>query len=251
MKHTLLLALAALGLAVRPALAQSLTLNTGDTITVNGSGTAGNIGLTVYTPPNSMTTINATLNYAVSTNGTSTFTLGTGGTLTGSTFGLTANGSGLITVTGGTITNTVGGSCLYAAGSGPVAVSGGTFTIGTNSDGLANIGSGSLTVTGGTFTGGIYDLAALSSSSTIDLYGDFGLPFGTSQAIPTDPNNGVKSSFYGRLQNSAAGQTFTYKNFGTITQHQTVAPEPSPAAVLAIGIFGLGARALKARKRTA
>ncbi len=251
--------LAALGLAVLPQAAraaggggstnQSLTLNTGDTITVSGAGIAGHIGATVYTAPNAQTTITAATYYAVQTNGTSTFTLGAGGTLSaGSTsFGLDAEGSGPIMISGGTVTAGYQGTGLRLYGTGPVTVSGGAISGGLY--GLQAAGTGPVTITGGTFTGGqfSYGLDA-DPSGTIDLFGSF---TGYDPGTTTDLARGT-GSFFGTLQNNTTSQTFTYDNFNRITLHAlAAAPEPSQFAAFAIGLLGLSALVLKAKRRTA
>ena len=184
----LLLGLAAQFLLPQAARAQSLTLNSGDAITVSGLGTAGHIGATVYTRPNAMTTITASGGYAVETNDTAAFTLAAGGSLTCSVSGgqglLDDKGSGPLTVTGGAITESgLSGYGLYdAGGSGPITITGGTITAsgqggsglyinsgdsspvtisggiltasGLDGIGLVGFGSGPVDISGGTFTGG-------------------------------------------------------------------------------------------------
>ncbi len=302
MKHTPLFALVTLALAPA-AYAQSLTLNSGDVVTVSRAGTVGIIG----GKPVANTTSsydNGQDFYAVQTTGTAAFTLATGGVVTGTynNTGLYATGSGPLTISGGTVTvsdNSVGvdtfgsgpviltgGSIstgnsstgLYAQGrtvtvtggtitagddardlsvyySAPLTISGGTFTVGDRGIGLTADSSSPVTITGGTFTVGAQGYGLSAFSSTIDLYGAFdGLTLGQTLTLPSDFTNGVTGSFFGTLENNTIGQTFTYLNKGTITLHDVglaAAPEPSQFAAFGVGLLGLGALALRARKRQA
>ena len=223
--------LTALGLAATiPAHAQTLTLNTGDVITVNGNGTSGHIGATVFMPPNGNTTFDNTpisgAPYTITTNGTSTFTLGAGGvikgqgvgialsnsstvTITGGTVteiqngtGVSSNSTGLLSISGGTITGGVNGIGVRALTSGPVTVTGGTITAPGGNYAFLKSGSGLLTVTGGTITGGLYGLYADGGPATV-TGGLFG---GTTYALFT--NTGT-IDLYGNFSSLSTGQTLT------------------------------------------
>ena len=144
------LAAAAAFLAFAPAVhAQSLTLNSGDAVTVDGTGTHGTI--------NNSTTSYTGSDYAVQANDGSAFTLGSGGSLSSSRYdGLDALGSSTITVTGGTVTggSASGGDGMYATGSGPISISGGTFVGNINANGIQVTGSSTVSITDGSFSGG-------------------------------------------------------------------------------------------------
>ena len=273
-----LLTLAALSLAT-PALAQSLTLNNGDSITVNYTGTHGIIN---STPVN-----NATINYAgggsvnaVEVNGTAGFTLGNGGTLSvAGNYGdaLHSSGSGPVMVTGGTATGGGFGSGVFSSGTAPVQISGGTFGGQTS---VAAYSSGTVVILGGTFNspllayvGGTITLAGgtinangttltttAGSTSTINLFGTgffYTVNGGTASTPITSgslPSN-ASGTITGTLSNSTLPFTTGYSNEGVINVNVGTpppgAPEPSPALALAVGILGLGALAIKARRRTA
>ena len=246
--------LAAVGLAAPAVHAQSLTLNSGDVVTVNSTGTKGTINNAAVSNNTTAYSSSITSGVVVRTNGTAAFILGPGGSLTNTATsgdGLDATGSGPVTVTGGSITIGTGGEALGAFGSVPVTVSGGTFTVGLGSIGLYAGGSGNFTVTGGTFATGSGGYTVFANTgSSMDLYGNFtGLMPGQTQALASG-----SGSFTGTLTNNTAAQTLSYYNQGgTITLHNTVAaaPEPSSVAALGLGVLGLCGLALKARKRTA
>lgn len=248
--------LAALGLAAQPAArAQSLTLNSGDAVTVSGAGTIGTIG---GQPVANTTSSYSGSSSAVMTNDTSTFTLSTGGTLTGTgslSFGLYAFGSGLVTITGGTLT-VANGDAFLASGSGLAIISGGTFSASQGIGLLAN-GTRSVTVTGGTFSGGSYGLLA-DSRGTLNLFSQGDTPF----LINGVPMNNMTLGRYTSGTNTISGTLLdgetlntTFFNSGIINLNvgtpPAAAPEPSQFAALAVGLLGLGALALKAHKRHA
>ena len=158
--------LALLGLAATPAHAQTLSLNSGDNLTVSGAGTVGTLGGKAVSNTTSSYSFSGG-NSTVQISGTSTFTLANGGSISGgqSGQGLNTNGSGAVSITGGSITGGQFGTTMAIQGSGPVTISGGTIqgTSGSFSNGLGNgtalaiYGSGAVTITGGTFaTGGNY-----------------------------------------------------------------------------------------------
>ncbi len=264
-----------LGLVVAPLLlpqaarAQSLTLNSGDFITVSGLGTAGKIGTTVYTPPNAMTTITATSTfYAVETSGTAAFTLAAGGALTASG----QNGTGLdidggsspVTISGGAITASgFGGVGLYAAGSGPVDISGGTFTAsGKFGYGLFARGSGPVDITGGTFTGGQGgDGLFVDGIGVIDLFGtgfSYTVNGMTTQIASGDlPSGSIAGTLDGTLLDGQALNATSFANFATIefnvgTPPAAAVPEASTTASLGLLLtLGLGSVVIAARKKKA
>ena len=151
--------LALLGLAVAPAHAQTLSLNSGDNLAVSGAGTVGTLGGKAVS--NTTSFYNASAGGAtVQTSGTSTFTLANGGSISSgqSGQGLYDVGSGAVSITGGSITGGQYGSAMAIQGSGPVTISGGTIRgtsgSGGNGTGLFANGSGPVTITGGTFAAG-------------------------------------------------------------------------------------------------
>lgn len=138
--------LALLGLAAVPVHAQSLTLNSGDSLTVSGAGTVGTLGgKPVRNTTSSYSSSGGFYYPAVQTNGTSTFTLANGGSITSSGVGgiaLYNRGSGAVTISGGTISSTgFRGAGLYNDYfGGPATISGGTFSPGPGGVGLYNTG---------------------------------------------------------------------------------------------------------------
>lgn len=184
-------ALFLLGLPILPVHAQTLFLDSGDNVTVTGTGTVGTI--------NNASVDNSTSSYAspahglftgggnaVTLNNTASLTLGSGGTavatsqgdngvfargsgaftLNGgtissgstSTYGLSVIGSSPITISSGTISVANNDTAIYAYGTGPVTVTGGTLTAGYGGIGLASGNSSPVTVSGGSITGGGYGI---------------------------------------------------------------------------------------------
>ena len=138
--------LALLGLAAAPAHAQTLSLNSGDNLTVSGAGTVGTQnGKAVSNTTSFYSSSGGFYSPAVQTNGTSTFTLANGGSITSSGVGgiaLYNRGSGAVTISGGTISSTgFRGAGLYNDYfGGPATISGGTFSPGPGGVGLYNTG---------------------------------------------------------------------------------------------------------------
>lgn len=269
-----LAALALLGLVAPAARAQSLTLNSGDAITVSGLGTAGHIGATVYTLPNAMTTINANTIYAVETNSASAFTLAAGGTLINSEmsgYGLYGAGSsGPITITGGAITaDGQGGTGLFIdGGSSPVTISGGTITAsGLDGVGLFAVGSGPVDISGGAFTGGprgggfgldaggsgLMDITggtfsagqggfglASQGNGVIDLFGT-GFSY-TVNGVTTPltsgdlPTSGVNGTLSGTLLDGQVLNATSFLNFATIEVNIGTPPAAVPEASTTVSL---------------
>ena len=176
------------------AAAQTLNLQSGDSVAVSGAGTQG-----IYQgQPVSNTTTTYTSNAnvsAVSTSAGSLFTLGSGGTLMGPGDVL-AVGGGTVAVNGGTITASGSGPFGAAIGlaqsggavtinqgnlsgdfaallsySGTAQINGGNFSSFSGfGDGLASFG-GFVTINGGTFSGST-DLVA-AQGGVLDLFGTF------------------------------------------------------------------------------
>jgi len=173
--------LAALGLAAVPVHAQSLTLNSGDSLTVSGAGTVGmQNGLPVANTVSSY--YGGAAGPAAATSYTSTFTLANGGSLSGAEningpggYGLLTGGSGAVTITGGSITGGKYGDAIQVGGTGRVNISGGTFR-GTGGDSGTFRGTGTsaalvvggfapVNISGGTFTAdGQYGTALVTNN---------------------------------------------------------------------------------------
>ncbi len=165
-------------------------------------------------------------------------------------YGLVADKGSNVTVSGGQFNSNSYGLVITDSG---IAVSGGQFI--DNSYGLV-ITNSTATVTGGQFNNTVFDFYANPNGTTqsaINIYGQFdGLTVGQTQTLPSNAVNGINGLFTGTLKNETASRTYSYRNFGTITLYDVApAPEPSPIAALTIGLLGLGALALKARKRIA
>ena len=166
--------LALLGLTAAPAHAQTLSLNSGDNLTISGAGTVGTQnGKAVSNTTSFYSTSGG--NSTVQTSGTSTLTLANGGSIsTGTDYpraGLYATGSGAISITGGSIAGGVGfvyGAAygLLATGSSAISITGGSIVGGDQRGAAVALdGSGPITISGGT----IYPLTKL-----IDQYDDNG-----------------------------------------------------------------------------
>ena len=162
--------LALLGLTAAPAHAQTLSLNSGDNLTISGAGTVGTQnGKAVSNTTSFYSTSGG--NSTVQTSGTSTLTLANGGSIsTGTDYpraGLYATGSGAISITGGSIAGGVGfvyGAAygLLATGSSAISITGGSIVGGDQRGAAVALdGSGPITISGGTI-------------KLIDQYGDNG-----------------------------------------------------------------------------
>lgn len=220
--------------------AQTLTVSPGDTVTVSDTGTTGNQpgdpnSTSAYVGPAGTATTGA--GRAASVDGGS---LGiTGGTFTG---GAGFNG------TGATV-NTGGGRALSVQG-GQVTISGGTFNsaAGPGHPGSdISIQNGAAIISGGAFSAPGY-FNFLITGGTLTFTGTF---VGGSQVITHGDGEGV-GFFTGTFtNNSGPDQTYSYvfPNGVGGTIILASAPEPSQFAAFAIGLLGLGALALRARKR--
>lgn len=215
MKNSLFGILFLFGMSVPSAYAQSLTLHSGDRVTVDSTGTHGiisghrvNTKITSYTSSGNGRGVDKD---AVQINGTARFTLGSGGTITGGPNGIamealdssqvsitggailcqkpdaampTSNGTALSVggksqaiIIGGTLTGGQYGPALAVEDGGAVLVRGGRFA-GQYGPALAPEGSGTITVTGGTFstTHGAVGMLTGGSAGKIDLFSNNG-PF--------------------------------------------------------------------------
>lgn len=259
------LLLAGLALAAAPVSAQSLTLGSGDNVTVSSTGTSGTLG--------GMPISNSTTEYeapgpgvgndsAVYVGGTAAFNL-TGGSLAsveerGTALNLT--GSGPVTVTGGAIYGGHGVG-LDAAGTGTVLVSGGTFS--NVHDGVALVvGKGStVEVTGGLFEfidypGQAYP-TVIAVGGTLDLFSLNDSPFlvngvaMNNTSLMNFPQNESGNTISGTLANGDKLNTF-FINVGTFNLNPGVpAAVPEASTTISFGLllaFGLGS-VLIAKKR--
>lgn len=261
----MLAALAALGPAAQAAVPPSLTLSGTDSVTVNAAGTVGTI--------NNTPTVNPNTSYAgapaVSLSGASTFTLGAGGTINGTSAGNNAlqdGSTGAVTITGGILSNpNGGGTVINAFGSGSVTITGGTFTGGYGGSAVS-AQNGLVSIAGGTFTspGGNTLFCSSPGFGVIDLFGT-GFSYTvngvttpiTSGPLPTASGIGINGTLSGTLLNGDPLNNTTFLNRATIEVNvgtpptlPASAPEPSQFAAFAIGLLGLGALALKARRRS-
>lgn len=249
-----LAALSALALSAPRAHAQTLTLQSGDTVTVTGAGTKG----TYQGQPIS----SSTSAYSTSTNSGNdvsvpvgaAFTLGSGALLSGgpplgsAVVGILVQG-GTATVTGGL----VNGGQYYGSGlqvnTGTATVTGGTFTGST----AINAGNGLVRVSGGTINGQFRGFS-IGTAGIIDLFGTFTDGSGNPLTAPI-VGGYTQGPIQGTFSNGDTLSKATYAvNSGGILEFNVgpvPAPEPSPLAALAIGILSLGALTLRARKRHA
>ena len=171
----------------RPAAAQTLTLQAGDSVIVGGSGTFG-----VYHGKylnNTVTSYSTTASNgsAVSTTNNSYFELDSGGNLSATGFGgdgVTALGSTL-QFFGGTITGgpssysvseafssiTINGGTFHGGlnlvSSTLAAINGGTISGGSTGDGI-DVTNGTLGIHGGTISGGVRGIANSGGTTNID-----------------------------------------------------------------------------------
>ncbi len=219
--------LAALGMAALPQAVHAqtqtttLTLNTGDVVTVDDNGTNG---LMNGAPIINNTTKSYSGDPAVVTNGNSAFTLGSGGTLSGSNSGLSAYDSSIVTITGGTITAGSAAAGLGAYG-GTVSISGGAINGGSQGYGIFAGSGSSVTITGGTVTGAI---GLYAPAGTIDLYGSFaGVAPGTSTNLPY----GSRSSFFGTLRKTTRWARHSPISPTTVSPSTPLSPPPGTVTV--------------------
>ncbi len=244
--------LPALGLAAVPAHAQTLVLQSGDSVTVSGSGTTGTYqGKSISSP---------TFTYSTGTNtGTdvsvpigAAFTLRNGAVLDGGS--PSSSNVVALLVQGGTATvagGAVGGGIPYGIGlqitGGTTTITGGTITGATaiRSDG------GLLQVSGGAINGQFRGFV-VGSSGIIDLFGTF---TDGSGSILTGPITNAYGTLQGTFSN---GDVLSKTSYGVGTGGilefnvgPAPAAEPSQLAALGIGLLGLGALAIKAKRRIA
>ena len=185
MTHSLLGIFFLFTLTAQSAHAQSLTLHSGDHVTVDGTGTHGIIDghrvsskITAYTSSGSVRGVDAD---AVQLNGTASFTLGSGGMITGGPNGiaLEALDSSKMSMTGGAILcrkpgaemPVSNGTALSSGGKSQVTISGGTITGGQYGPALAVEEEGVVRVQGGTITGQYGPALAPEGSGTIIVTG--------------------------------------------------------------------------------
>ncbi len=235
-----------------------LTLNSGDAVTVSGAGTVGIInGLPISNSTSSYSNGTGAGNfYAVETNGTATFALGAGGSLSGADlqtstgnngYGLDADGSGLVTISGGTITGGPNSGGMIAQGTGPVMISGGTIISGKNGNAaLIAQQTGVATITGGTFTSGIggqfiSNGLLANFNGTINLFSLGDSPF----LIDGVPMNNTSLTFYEAgtdtitgtlLTGNTLNTTFQVYSGGVINLNVGTAPTPEPSSLTALGL---------------
>lgn len=270
-------ALTVLGLAAVPAQAQSsLTLNSGDSLTVSGAGSIGIVGgQPVSNTKSSYTSTNTS---AVVTEGAATFTLASGGALTTNSYydpALAADGSGAVTITGGSISSNYEG-LTASKGGGTVTVAGGSISggqiglfddgqdtvtvtggsISSREVGLETAPGGTVTITGGSISGGD---AGLSCDGTINLFSQGDTRFLIDGVAMN--NTTLFSNQYGRGYNTISGTlangdklNTTFIDFGKINLNigdppASAAPEPSSVAVWAFVGLGAAGLVLKAKKR--
>ena len=264
--------LALLAALASPAAAQTLNLQSGDAVTVTGTGTQGIYqGQPINNPTNSyMTTAN--FDDPVTVNSGSMFTLGNGGILTASGAGeALSEAAGNALITGGTISgqgsqcsgiHTTGGTLTISGGNifgnfsalltevgSTTQIAGGTFTGGLYGDGLAIIG-GNVHVSGGTFSGGNKALA-VADGGVLDLFGTFN---GYSSGSVITSGNGTITGTL--LDGQAFSDTYLVNNTTPGSQIEfnvgtppAAVPELSSAGSLGIGLAFLGMLGLAARKR--
>lgn len=163
--------------------------------------------------------------------------------------GLTKLGAGTLTLSG-TAANTYTGGTTITAGTLAAAKDGalgsGNVSVGSN---------GVLTLTGGTTNNYIGDVASLILTGTSNANPFVNLNFtGTDIIGNLSFDGGMTFAQAGTYGAVGSGALFTNSDFsGTGILSNTglaAAPEPSQYAAFAVGLLGLGALALKARKRT-
>lgn len=161
------LILAVILLATSLSRAATLSLQSGASITIDGSGTTGTIGGLPFNNGTSRyeggsADQNGVLQVtAIQLNGNANLNIGSGAEVTG---GLATNGaiainsrsSGTIRITGGSIlggpADRSSGAALSLGGTGPVFISGGDLIGGASGLGLETSGSGPVWITGGRFS---------------------------------------------------------------------------------------------------
>ncbi len=259
-------ALAALVCFAASAHAQTtLTVGSGDSVTVAAAGTEGLQG-GQRTVGNSVSTYRAgDGGAAVRTVGTGSFALNSGAALSAGSggAGLVAGGSSPVLILGGDLSAGSGGSGLRSEGTGRVLITGGTFTGGDNGYGVYASGSGPVSIYGGEFSAGTggYGLSTVGSG-VLEL-----VSRGSSDFLFTDAAGRTTALSNAALPSGASGTLSGTLLFGVSPFEATVfnggtvilrtgtpasaAPEPSALAVWALlGLGGTGL-ALRARRRKA
>lgn len=214
----------------------NLVLGTGDTVVVSGAGTAGTYhGLPVAPPMSDYTSYSDTGSAnssghftAVETDSTATFTLGSGGVVTDTNgdYGLYATGSGLISLTGGSINGTASESeyGIYSTGSSPIMVSGGSIAEGDDyAYAIYSTGTSPITLSGGAITSSYLSTCVFANGSGgLILSGaaitgsDYGVDF--ENGGPITMAAGSVSTLPSTQANHEIGQTALYAyNDGLLT----------------------------------
>jgi len=239
--------LALLGLAAAPAHAQTLSLNSGDNLTVSGAGTVGTQNGKAVSNTTSSYSTSIDYGYAVETNGTAAFSLANGGTLT--TAGYEGRG-------------------LYDLGSGAIAITGGTLSsTGQNSKGIIDDGSSAITISGGSISAGRGGIGLDGQQGTINLFSFGDSPFlidGVAMNNTTLSNNlyySQNDTISGTLANGDTLNT-TFSNRGSLTMGATInlnigtppAAVPEASTTVSLGLLlalGVGGIAFAARRKSA
>ena len=256
--------------------AQSLNLSSGDNVTVSSTGTFGVMGGKPFS--------NTTSSYGVSggnnvqTSGTAAFNL-TGGSLFAAISNVTdieADGSGPVTISGGTVGVSHGGTGVDANGTGLVSISGGTFSSDVLSSPLSISRGAAVQITGGAFSdSGLTPnsgVLSIASGGSLYLFSQNDTPF-TITGIPgISTFNGVSYNntslslaslssnpgmTYGINGTLADGESFNTKldGLGTINFNLPVpAAVPEASTTVSFGLLltlGLGGVVIAARKKKA
>ncbi len=209
---------AALGLVAAPAHAQSLTLNDGDNVTVSGTGTVGTVGGTPVANTTSTYTDADGKIYAVQTNGTSTFTLAEGGIVSSAknyNYGLLAEGSGPVTVSGGSISAGQGGTGLFAVGS--VTISGGSISGGQGGTALDAYEDGAVTISGGTLSAGVDGRGIFAEGSGSITISGGSISTGQGGTALADNRSGPVTINGGSISAGAGGTALADTGSGPVT----------------------------------
>jgi hypothetical protein len=166
--------------------------------------------------------------------------------------GLNANYGSVVTINGGSFTGGNGASITNASGS---------AYDGNPGSGVVLL-SGTVNIYGGSFTGGAYDPTAphgvrfAASGYGINAIDGSAILYGTNFTV-----NGVQNftgsipagtgTITGRLLNNSTVTTITYSidQYGNNSVTLVAAPEPSQMAAFGLGVLGVAALALKARRR--
>lgn len=263
------LLLVGLALAAAPVSAQSLTLGSGDTITVSSAGTVGTIGGTPVS--NSTTHYSApppgtgSSNSAVFVGGTAAFNLSGGSLASVDEQGIALNitGSGPVTVSGGAIYGGHGVG-LEAAGTGAVLISGGTFS--NVHDGVSLVVNKGSTVQ---VTGGLFQFqdflpqpypTVIYVAGTLNLFSFNDSPFlingvaMNNTSLTNIPQNDSGNTISGTLANGDKLNTF-FTDYGIINLNPGVpAAVPEASTTVSFGLLfalGLGGVCIAKKRKSA